>query len=1475
MKKLLLTFVGILIPWMGSLSAQTYCAAGPSSTFDSEITGVVLNGTGASISQLSTACGTTGVQDFTASHVADLQINTSYSLDVTMGTCGGNYSGALAAWIDWNDDGDFDDAGEEIGIVTGSPATVQTQTWTFTVPANASLGLTRLRVMQREGGSLTTTTPCATFSWGAVEDYGINVISPTYCAAGPSSTLDSEITGVVLVGAVNSISQLSTACGTTGVQDFTATHVADLIPNYSYDLEVTMGTCGGSYSGALAAWIDWNIDGDFDDAGEEIGVITGSPITVQTWNFSVPAGAVIGSTTRMRVMQRESGSLTTTTPCATFTWGAVEDYSISIVAPPSCATPSLLTATPAATSVDLTWDGGANYYIIEYGVSGFTPGTGDTVWSYTLSEQITGLQPATDYDFKITAYCTIGASPTSGNISATTSCVSYQVSWSEGFESWGASGTAVVPACWSGIKTSTFGFGWTIDQGGTASSGTGPSTGNMGDWYLYLETSGGALGSQSFAELPPLDLSSVSSPILRFYYHMFGASMGTLSVEVSTNSGLNWSVVETITGQQSSSNFDSYTLKDVSLANYISPNTLIRFVGERGISYTGDMAIDDIYVGDCPPATDVAISSVGNSTTISWTSSSGDNKLEYGPTGFTQGTGTQVSPATSPVILTGLQGSTTYDVYIQDSCSATSVTWAGPYTFTTPQSLVSLPYAEGFETTSGDWLFSGTNSSWEHGAPTGTVISAASQGSKAWATNLDGVYNNNENSTLTTPYFDNSSGTFDLVYEFDMALATENNYDETWVEYSFNDTLWTKLTAGAISENWYNDLGNQWWEGDSDPSWTKRLAVIPNSAGEVVHIRHQFSSDGSVQREGIGLDEVNAYEIPCEFPVMDLTVDTVTSSSFSMSWKSNATAWEIETGPIGFGQATGVGTITAYTNDSVTISINACDSIDIYIRATCGATNGDWVGPLTVGALCEYDIKLNQLYVDVNTCGDSATAVYAVVENKGMFDAIGFPVNTDVTGGLSATLSATYSDTLSVGESDSIMVGTFNSYAGGVGVNIVGYSQLANDQYGTNDSIAINNVGYIGPNPLVQANDTICLTDAYGVLYAEPIAGLRYGWYASTTDTVPTHIGDSLIVANPGQKTWYLGYEDPLAFIDNGGIGSFGNGGDGHTFSVLPNENLTITGFDVQMYTAAGTSVDVVVSYIQDTADATNSLIDSLWTLNDTVTVLSAGNGQATYVGLLNPLSFNQGTMYGIKFEEIGGDIYAHQSFGTPPQVYASYPEADIYWGYEYYPGTSTIFYSRVPHGKIYIDAGDACSDSLVPVSIEIYADTAQADFNFTIGADGYSVFFDATSSVGNVYTWDFGDGTTGSGDTITHVFADSVDVYAICLFVDDTVCMTTDMYCDGLVTTVGIEEGVLSSNIELFPNPTTGNFSVVFNTSIESNYTIEVVDSRGRKISSMSGTSSYGDNTISFDTELSNGVYLVRTILDGETAVSRLVVRN
>ena len=93
--------------------------------------------------------------------------------------------------------------------------------------------------------------------------------------------------------------------------------LADIYPDSSYSIDIEMGTCGGSYSGAMAAWIDFNSDGDFDDAGEQLGTYSGVPTVTQTFNFTVPTGANIGST-RLRVMQEEGGSAANISSCNTF-----------------------------------------------------------------------------------------------------------------------------------------------------------------------------------------------------------------------------------------------------------------------------------------------------------------------------------------------------------------------------------------------------------------------------------------------------------------------------------------------------------------------------------------------------------------------------------------------------------------------------------------------------------------------------------------------------------------------------------------------------------------------------------------------------------------------------------------------------------------------------------------------------------------------------------------------------------------------------------------------------------------------------------------------------------------------------------------------------------------------------------------------------------------------------------------------------
>lgn len=69
--------------------------------------------------------------------------------------------------------------------------------------------------------------------------------------------------------------------------------------------------------------------------------------------------------------------------------------------------------------------------------------------------------------------------------------------------------------------------------------------------------------------------------------------------------------------------------------------------------------------------------------------------IEYGPMGFTKGSGTMMTVTQNPYVLTGLTASTDYDFYVQDSCTGTGVSgWAGPKSFKTlaaPKPLPMLP----------------------------------------------------------------------------------------------------------------------------------------------------------------------------------------------------------------------------------------------------------------------------------------------------------------------------------------------------------------------------------------------------------------------------------------------------------------------------------------------------------------------------------------------------------------------------------------------------------------------------------------------------------------------------------------------------------------------------------------------------------------------------------------------------------------
>lgn len=109
----------------------------------------------------------------------NLSKGANYTLTVTPTWTGSTYAEGYAAWIDYNDDGDFTDAGEQIFSKAASTATPASGS--FTVPSGTTSGNKRLRVSMKYNG---VPTACETFSYGEVEDYTVTITSGTTPPAG-------------------------------------------------------------------------------------------------------------------------------------------------------------------------------------------------------------------------------------------------------------------------------------------------------------------------------------------------------------------------------------------------------------------------------------------------------------------------------------------------------------------------------------------------------------------------------------------------------------------------------------------------------------------------------------------------------------------------------------------------------------------------------------------------------------------------------------------------------------------------------------------------------------------------------------------------------------------------------------------------------------------------------------------------------------------------------------------------------------------------------------------------------------------------------------------------------------------------------------------------------------------------------------------------------------------------------------------
>lgn len=102
-------------------------------------------------------------------------------------------------WVDWNNDGDFADAGELVYQGNSTASIPTTLSGSFAVPllnsnSVSTVGSHRLRIGGTDFGPLTD--PCRAGSWQAFEDYTLNVLTVPPCSISvPSSLTTVNVTG--------------------------------------------------------------------------------------------------------------------------------------------------------------------------------------------------------------------------------------------------------------------------------------------------------------------------------------------------------------------------------------------------------------------------------------------------------------------------------------------------------------------------------------------------------------------------------------------------------------------------------------------------------------------------------------------------------------------------------------------------------------------------------------------------------------------------------------------------------------------------------------------------------------------------------------------------------------------------------------------------------------------------------------------------------------------------------------------------------------------------------------------------------------------------------------------------------------------------------------------------------------------------------------------------------------------------------
>ena len=266
-------------------------------------------------------------------------------------------------------------------------------------------------------------------------------------------------------------------------------------------------------------------------------------------------------------------------------------------------------------------------------------------------------------------------------------------------ESFTGGSTSVPPTGWSESWTS--GDGWSFDNGAGYGinnlpdhTGTGSET-----HFAHIDFSSPA-DFGAILQSDTINVSALTTPELKFYFlsnyltYILNPENG---IYVEAYNGTSWITIDSIR----QNNFGTWSEHFYNVGAYVfgGNKLMVRLRGEEGGSSAGgtgsgfyhDLAIDDISVVEftpCRPVTNINSRNItASGATVGWTTATGADTawiVEYGPIGFTPGTGITMQVSVDSADITGLSSATLYDFYITGLCNTGDTSGVvGPNSFIT------------------------------------------------------------------------------------------------------------------------------------------------------------------------------------------------------------------------------------------------------------------------------------------------------------------------------------------------------------------------------------------------------------------------------------------------------------------------------------------------------------------------------------------------------------------------------------------------------------------------------------------------------------------------------------------------------------------------------------------------------------------------------------------------------------------------